>query len=138
MQSDGPRRLVLFDIDGTLVWTAGAGRSAITVALIEEMGETGPIDDYRFDGKTDPQIIVELMEAAGHPDADNGHTREGFRCDPQSRPFWRSPWQELAAAEATPAKRQPPRAQPHLARLPRAQPRLARSQQPRPPMRRYR
>jgi phosphoglycolate phosphatase-like HAD superfamily hydrolase len=69
MQSDGPCRLVLFDIDGTLVWTAGAGRSAIAVALIEEMGETGPIDDYRFDGKTDPQIVVELMEAAGHPDA---------------------------------------------------------------------
>lgn len=69
MSSDGPRRLVLFDIDGTLVWTAGAGRSAITVALKEEMGETGPIEDYRFDGKTDPQIVVELMEAVGHPDA---------------------------------------------------------------------
>ena len=62
-------RLVLFDIDGTLVWTAGAGRSAIGEALLSEMGATGPIDDYRFDGKTDPQIIVELMTAAGHPHA---------------------------------------------------------------------
>ena len=69
MPNDGPRKLVLFDIDGTLVWTAGAGRSAISIALLAEMGETGPIEDYRFDGKTDPQIIVELMSAAGHRDA---------------------------------------------------------------------
>ena len=63
------RYLVLFDIDGTLVWTAGAGRSAIREALLVEMGATGPIDEYRFDGKTDPQIVVELMTAAGHPHA---------------------------------------------------------------------
>jgi phosphoglycolate phosphatase-like HAD superfamily hydrolase len=61
--------LVLFDIDGTLVWTDGAGRSAIGEALLSEMGSTGPIDDYRFDGKTDPQIVVDLMTAAKHPDA---------------------------------------------------------------------
>ncbi len=69
MPSDGPHKLVLFDIDGTLIWTAGAGRSAIGIALLAEMGETGPIEDYRFDGKTDPQIVVELMLAAGHRDA---------------------------------------------------------------------
>jgi phosphoglycolate phosphatase-like HAD superfamily hydrolase len=63
--------LVLFDIDGTLVWTDGAGRSAIGEALLSEMGSTGPIDDYRFDGKTDPQIVVELMTAANHPDAES-------------------------------------------------------------------
>ncbi len=64
-----PEKLVLFDIDSTLVWSAGAGRSAIGRALLSEMGATGPIDGYRFDGKTDPQIISELMTAAGHPDA---------------------------------------------------------------------
>jgi phosphoglycolate phosphatase-like HAD superfamily hydrolase len=69
MPSDGLHKLVLFDIDGTLVWTAGAGRSAISIALITEMGETGPVEDYRFDGKTDPQIVIELMLAAGHRDA---------------------------------------------------------------------
>ena len=63
------KHLVLFDIDGTLVWTAGAGRAAIGKALLAEMGATGPIEDYRFDGKTDPQIVVELLTAAGHPDA---------------------------------------------------------------------
>jgi phosphoglycolate phosphatase-like HAD superfamily hydrolase len=35
------------------------------------MGETGPIDGYRFDGKTDPQIVIELMLAAGNPNAES-------------------------------------------------------------------
>lgn len=61
-------RLILFDIDGTLLWTDGAGRRAIHKALVDEMGTAGPIDGYRFDGKTDPQIVRELMELAGHPD----------------------------------------------------------------------
>lgn len=63
------RKLVLFDIDGTLLWTNGAGRRAIRQALMEEMGTAGPIDGYRFGGKTDPQIIEELLTAAGHPHA---------------------------------------------------------------------
>ncbi len=63
------RKLVLFDIDGTLLWTDGAGRRAIRRALLEEMGTAGPIDGYRFDGKTDPQIIQELLTEANHPDA---------------------------------------------------------------------
>ena len=63
------KKLVLFDIDGTLLWTDGAGRRAIRQALMDEMGTTGPIDGYRFGGKTDPQIIEELMTAAGHPHA---------------------------------------------------------------------
>jgi phosphoglycolate phosphatase-like HAD superfamily hydrolase len=62
-------RLILFDIDGTLLWTDGAGRRAIHRALVDEMGTAGPIDGYRFDGKTDPQIVRELMEMAGHPDS---------------------------------------------------------------------
>jgi phosphoglycolate phosphatase len=60
-------KLVLFDIDGTLVWTDGAGRRAIHRALIEVFGSTGPAD-YRFDGKTDPQIVRDLMRFAGHRD----------------------------------------------------------------------
>ncbi len=71
MPTDRFRRLVLFDIDGTLVWTAGAGRAAISLALLQEMGATGPIDAHRFDGKTDPQIVMELMTAAAHPHAES-------------------------------------------------------------------
>ncbi len=65
------KKLVLFDIDGTLVWTAGAGRSAIGQALMAEMGATGPIDGHRFEGKTDPQIVMELMQLAEHPHAES-------------------------------------------------------------------
>ncbi len=63
-------RLILFDIDGTLLWTDGAGRRAIQRALLDEMGTAGPIEQYRFDGKTDPQIVRELMTLVGHPDAE--------------------------------------------------------------------
>jgi phosphoglycolate phosphatase-like HAD superfamily hydrolase len=73
-------KLVLFDIDGTLLWSDGAGRSAICEALMAEMGTTGPIDGYRFDGKTDPQIVHELMDAAGHPHADSAPHVEAV-CD---------------------------------------------------------
>ena len=60
-------KLVLFDIDGTLVWSDGAGRRAIHHALTEVFGSTGPAD-YRFDGKTDPQIVRDLMRFVGHDD----------------------------------------------------------------------
>ena len=60
-------KLVLFDIDGTLLLSDGAGRRAIHRALQEVFGSTGPAD-YHFDGKTDPQIVRELMRLAGHGD----------------------------------------------------------------------
>jgi phosphoglycolate phosphatase len=65
------RKLVLFDIDGTLLLTDGAGRRAIGQALRDEAGTAGPIDTYRLDGKTDPQIVRDLLTAAGHEAADD-------------------------------------------------------------------
>lgn len=62
------QRLVLFDIDGTLLLTQGAGRRAIARALADEVGDFAAFDQVRFDGKTDPQIVVEILIAAGHPD----------------------------------------------------------------------
>src|SRR6058998_2865383 len=64
-------KLVLFDIDGTLLWTDGAGRRAIQRALVDEAGTAGPIATYRFDGKTDPQIVRDLLSLAGHSGAEN-------------------------------------------------------------------
>jgi len=64
-------RLILFDIDGTLLWTDGAGRRAIHRAMVDEVGTAGPIDGYRFDGKTDPQIVRELLGLASHPEAES-------------------------------------------------------------------
>ena len=60
-------RLVLFDIDGTILWTDGAGRRAIHSALMEVFGSIGPAD-YWFDGKTDRQIVRDLMRLEGHDD----------------------------------------------------------------------
>ena len=57
--------LVCFDIDGTLIWTNGAGRRAIHRALLEERGTAGPIETFRFDGRTDGEIISKLAEGAG-------------------------------------------------------------------------
>ena len=73
-------KLVLFDIDGTLLWTDGAGRRAIHRALVDEMGIAGPIEGFRFDGKTDPQIVRELLALAGHPDAEDA-SRVSVVCD---------------------------------------------------------
>jgi phosphoglycolate phosphatase-like HAD superfamily hydrolase len=60
-------KLVLFDIDGTILLTDGAGKRAIHRALIEIFGDTGP-EDHLFGGKTDPQIVRELMRLVGHGD----------------------------------------------------------------------
>jgi phosphoglycolate phosphatase len=60
-----PSRLVLFDIDGTLLLTSGAGRRAIVAALHEEVDDPRAFEGIRFDGKTDPQIVAEMLEAAG-------------------------------------------------------------------------
>jgi phosphoglycolate phosphatase len=61
------RKLVLFDIDGTLLSAAGSGRRAIHTALREFFGGVGPAD-YWFDGRTDPQIVRDLMRLDGHDD----------------------------------------------------------------------
>lgn len=61
-------KLVLFDIDGTILWSDGAGRRAIHAALRDVFGGIGPAD-YWFDGKTDRQIVRELMRHEGHGEA---------------------------------------------------------------------
>jgi len=62
-------RLFLFDVDGTLVTARGAGRAAIGRALAKVYGVTGPIETYDFRGRTDPRIVLDLMRAAGVPEA---------------------------------------------------------------------
>jgi phosphoglycolate phosphatase-like HAD superfamily hydrolase len=60
-------KLVLFDIDGTVLLSDGAGKRAVLRAMKEVYGTTGP-EGHRFDGKTDPQIVRELQRLEGHPD----------------------------------------------------------------------
>lgn len=58
-------RLLLFDIDGTLLSCGPQVRGLFAAALEEVFGTRGPIDSLDFAGKTDPQIVLELMAAAG-------------------------------------------------------------------------
>lgn len=62
------RRLVLFDIDGTLLRSAQAGKRALRAAFEEEYDDLAFFDAIRLDGKTDFQILAELHVAAGTPE----------------------------------------------------------------------
>ena len=53
-------RLVLFDIDGTLIMTDGAGKRAMNTAIQKTYNLENGLKDIRLDGKTDPQIVREL------------------------------------------------------------------------------
>lgn len=71
------KRLVLFDLDGTLIQVDGAGREAFRAALGEVYGETGEIDVCDFHGKTDPAIVRSLLRPLGREDGfiDRGMAR---------------------------------------------------------------
>ena len=58
-------RLILFDIDGTLVLTRGAGREATQLAMTEVFGTCGALAGHKFGGKTDWQTLHELLHEAG-------------------------------------------------------------------------
>jgi phosphoglycolate phosphatase-like HAD superfamily hydrolase len=58
-------RLLLFDVDGTLVHSGGQAKPAFAEAMVAVYGATGPIETFDFSGKTDGQIVVELLGAAG-------------------------------------------------------------------------
>ncbi|HEY5087121.1 MAG TPA: haloacid dehalogenase-like hydrolase [Gemmatimonadaceae bacterium] len=63
------QQLVLFDIDGTILHSGGAGRDAMEHALAATFGTPGD-PSMRYDGKTDKQIVRESMRAAGFSDRD--------------------------------------------------------------------
>lgn len=59
-------KLVLFDIDGTLLSAGRAARESILSALQGVYGWSGSGEGHDFSGKTDPQIVRELIaEAVG-------------------------------------------------------------------------
>ena len=62
-------KLLLFDIDGTLVDCGGQPKPLFGEALEEVYGARGDIRGYDFSGKTDPRIVVDLMTAAGVPES---------------------------------------------------------------------
>ena len=58
-------KLVLFDIDGTLVSARGAGRRAMRAAFERVFGTAGGIDHYDLRGRTDTRIVHDVMTAEG-------------------------------------------------------------------------
>ena len=58
-------RLVLFDIDGTLLSAGGISARTFEAALQEVFGTVGDAAGFDYSGKTDPQIVRELMKGAG-------------------------------------------------------------------------
>jgi phosphoglycolate phosphatase len=61
-------RLVLFDIDGTLVSDHGASRGAFKDALHEVYGYDRDLSVYDFSGRTDPQLAYMVLRDAGFSD----------------------------------------------------------------------
>ncbi len=59
-------RLVLFDIDGTLLAADGAGKRAFHAAVRETFGDFATPPGYAFAGRTDPQIARDLLRGVGH------------------------------------------------------------------------
>lgn len=69
-------RLLLFDIDGTLLSCGPQVRPWFAGALIETYGTAGAIDGYDFAGRTDPEIVQDLV---GDPCPERlGHMRQRY------------------------------------------------------------
>src|SRR5438876_3015443 len=62
--------IVLFDIDGTLLTTAGAARAAFARGLTEAAGRPINPDGYSFSGRTDPQIARDILSSHGLGEAE--------------------------------------------------------------------
>ena len=74
------KKLVLFDIDGTIMNTDGGGAMSCQRALETVFRRTVPLDNYRMSGKTDTQIVLELMERVGI-DREKTTAKLGEICD---------------------------------------------------------
>lgn len=59
------KKLVLFDIDGTIMNTDGGGAVSCQRALETLFDRPVSLDNYKMSGKTDTQIVLELMEREG-------------------------------------------------------------------------
>lgn len=59
-------KLLLFDIDGTLLKSNGAGRRAMNQSIAPMLGlDTLNLEGIDFGGRTDPQIIRDILMANG-------------------------------------------------------------------------
>lgn len=74
--------ICLFDIDGTLIRSGGAGKAALEAALAEEFGITRLIDKLELSGRTDRAIIADLFRMHVIDDTPENHERlrEAYLC----------------------------------------------------------
>ena len=63
--SPARKRLYLFDIDGTLITSGGAGETSFREAVVEACGDVAPLEGVNFAGNTDTGIAREVLIAAG-------------------------------------------------------------------------
>lgn len=71
---DGARRLILWDVDGTLVRAGPAARDAFDTAVEHVLGRPAGPHGVQMSGKTDPQIALEILASlALSPDEARGH-----------------------------------------------------------------
>ena len=64
-------KFILFDIDGTLIDSGGAGTRAMDTAFEEMFSVRGAFKEISMDGKTDPQIINEGLKLHGIADSNS-------------------------------------------------------------------
>ncbi len=76
-------RLVLFDVDGTLVHTGRAGSRAFGKTIASEFQAPESVEKIRFGGRTDPSLARELFGLNNIP-----ATPENFRRFFESYVFW--------------------------------------------------
>jgi len=59
------RRILLFDIDNTLLWSGGAGGLAMKIAFRDMFGIDNGFARVEFDGRTDRYILAEALRQHG-------------------------------------------------------------------------
>ena len=102
-------RLVLFDIDGTLLSCRGSGRRSLDHALEERFGRKGLCQDIVFQGRMDPDIVDEIIANAGGEPGDRQWVLDRYLailaeeivdCPPRVLPGVRDVLRELRGAES--------------------------------------
>lgn len=70
------RRVLLFDVDNTLLYSGGAGGLAMTMVFDEMFGVQNGFGQIEFSGRTDLYILFEALRAHGIEGDPEAHLRE--------------------------------------------------------------
>jgi phosphoglycolate phosphatase-like HAD superfamily hydrolase len=66
-EATSPKRLLLFDIDGTLIHSAGAGVESLRCTLSQRFGIEDDLRDIEIAGRTDSGIVTSILNKHGIP-----------------------------------------------------------------------